>query len=72
MANKILDLRKCQYSGANLSKKVLSGALLSEADLSNAKLVEAVLTKASLVELTCRAGYLYCEATCHQNSSQLP
>ena len=47
VANKILDLRKCKYAGADLSKKVLAGALLSESDLSNSKLIETVLTKAS-------------------------
>lgn len=47
MADKLLDLRKCNFKDADLSKKVLSGALISESDVSGANLREAVLTKAS-------------------------
>lgn len=45
MSDKLLDLRKCNYSGKNLSGKTLAGALLSETDMSNTNLTEAVLTK---------------------------
>jgi hypothetical protein len=45
VSDKVLDLRKCNYSGKNLSGKTLAGALLSETDLSNTNLTEAVLTK---------------------------
>lgn len=45
MSDKLLDLRKCDYSGKNLSGKTLAGALLSETNLSNTNLHEAVLTK---------------------------
>ncbi|KAK9811996.1 hypothetical protein WJX73_007128 [Symbiochloris irregularis] len=46
VADKLLDLRKCNFKDADLSKKVLSGALISESDVSGANLREAVLTKA--------------------------
>ncbi len=49
VSDKILDLRKCSYKGANLSGKTLAGALLSDADLSGTNLTEAVLTKAYAV-----------------------
>jgi hypothetical protein len=45
VSDKLLDLRKCNYSGKNLSGKTLAGALLSETDMSNTNLTEAVLTK---------------------------
>jgi uncharacterized protein YjbI with pentapeptide repeats len=45
VSDKLLDLRKCDYSGKNLSGKTLAGALLSETNLSNTNLQEAVLTK---------------------------
>lgn len=45
VSDKLLDMRKCSYKGANLTAKVLAGALMSEADLSGANLQEAVLTK---------------------------
>jgi hypothetical protein len=45
VSDKVLDLRKCNYSGKNLSGKTLAGALLSETDMSNTNLTEAVLTK---------------------------
>lgn len=34
VSDRVLDLRKCEYKGANLAAKVLSGALMSEADFS--------------------------------------
>ena len=34
VSDRVLDLRKCVYKGADLSAKVLSGALMSEADFS--------------------------------------
>mmetsp|Transcript_19236 Transcript_19236/g.48961 ORF Transcript_19236/g.48961 Transcript_19236/m.48961 type:complete len:216 (-) Transcript_19236:511-1158(-) len=46
VSDKILDLRKCSFKGANLSGKVLAGALLVDTDLSGTNLQEAVLTKA--------------------------
>ncbi|MEW5304739.1 MAG: hypothetical protein WDW38_009704 [Sanguina aurantia] len=49
VSDKLLDMRKCSYKGANLSAKVLAGALMSEADLSETNLQEAVLTKAYAV-----------------------
>lgn len=49
VSDKILDLRKCQFQGANLSAKVLAGALLADADLSKSNMREAVLTKAYAV-----------------------
>ena len=45
MSDKLLDLRKCSFKGANLSGKVLSGALMSDADMSDSNMQEAVLTK---------------------------
>lgn len=45
VSDKVLDLRKCDYTGKNLSGKTLAGALLSETNLSNTNLQEAVLTK---------------------------
>ena len=41
----ILDLRKCEYKGADLRAKVLAGALMSDADFTGANMQEAVLTK---------------------------
>lgn len=45
VSNKLLDLRKCDYSGKNLAGKTLAGALLADTNLSNTNLQEAVLTK---------------------------
>jgi uncharacterized protein YjbI with pentapeptide repeats len=45
VSDKVLDLRKCDYTGKNLSGKTLAGALLSETNMSNTNLQEAVLTK---------------------------
>jgi len=45
VSDKVLDLRKCDFTGKNLSGKTLAGALLSETNMSNANLQEAVLTK---------------------------
>jgi hypothetical protein len=50
VSDKVLDLRKCDYAGKNLSGKTLAGALLANADLSNSNLQEAVLTKVWWVE----------------------
>lgn len=50
VSDKILDLRKCNYNGKDLSAKVLSGALVSDADFSNSTMKEAVLTKVILVD----------------------
>eukprot|EP00879_Flechtneria_rotunda_P029804 GHRR01032255.1.p2 GENE.GHRR01032255.1~~GHRR01032255.1.p2 ORF type:complete len:167 (+),score=43.63 GHRR01032255.1:171-671(+) len=49
VSDKVLDLRKCNYSGKSLSGKTLAGALLADTNLSNANLQEAVLTKAYAV-----------------------
>jgi uncharacterized protein YjbI with pentapeptide repeats len=51
VSDKVLDLRKCDYTGKNLSGKTLAGALLSETNLSNTNLQEAVLTKVRAVSL---------------------
>lgn len=45
VSDTVLDLRKCVFSGKDLSGKTLSGALLSDADLSNTNLREAVFSK---------------------------
>eukprot|EP00882_Tetradesmus_deserticola_P015335 GHRQ01016335.1.p1 GENE.GHRQ01016335.1~~GHRQ01016335.1.p1 ORF type:complete len:196 (+),score=65.67 GHRQ01016335.1:434-1021(+) len=45
VSDKVLDLRRCDYSGKDLSGKTLAGALLSDTDMSNTNLREAVLTK---------------------------
>jgi uncharacterized protein YjbI with pentapeptide repeats len=45
VSDKVLDLRKCNYAGKDLSGKTLSGALLKDAVLLDSKLVEAVLSK---------------------------
>lgn len=50
VSNKALDLRFCNYQGANLSGKTLSGAYLVETNMSGANMREAVLTKAYAVE----------------------
>ncbi|KAL6757510.1 hypothetical protein V8C86DRAFT_2624379 [Haematococcus lacustris] len=49
VSDKLLDLRRCDFKGANLSAKVLAGALMSESDFTDANLTEAVLTKAYAV-----------------------
>lgn len=56
VSDKLLDLRKCDYSGKNLSGKTLAGALLSETNLSNTNLQEAVLTKVSRALLSLGCG----------------
>jgi hypothetical protein len=38
VSDKILDLRKCDYSGKNLSGKVLAGALMSDANFAKTNL----------------------------------
>ncbi|KAF8069616.1 TL17 [Scenedesmus sp. PABB004] len=50
VSDKVLDLRKCNFAGKNLSGKTLAGALLSETDLTNSNLQEAVLTKSYAVD----------------------
>lgn len=50
VSDKVLDLRKCDFTGKNLSGKTLAGALLSETNMSNANLQEAVLTKSYAVD----------------------
>lgn len=45
VSDKVLDLRKCDYTGKNLSGKTLAGALLAETNLTNTNMREAVLTK---------------------------
>ncbi len=45
VSDKVLDLRKCSYKGANLNGKQLPGALMSDSDFSGAQLIEATLTK---------------------------
>lgn len=45
VSDRTLDMRLCDYTGANLSGKVLAGALMSDANLSGTNLQEAVLTK---------------------------
>lgn len=49
VSDKVLDLRKCDYTGKNLSGKTLAGALLVETNLSKSNLQEAVLTKVGCV-----------------------
>lgn len=49
VSDKTLDMRQCDYKGADLRSKVLAGALMEGADLSNTNLQEAVLTKAIAV-----------------------
>ena len=48
VSDRILDLRKCEYKGADLRAKVLAGALMSDADFTGANMQEAVLTKVSI------------------------
>eukprot|EP00892_Ulva_mutabilis_P001113 jgi/Ulvmu1/11001/UM007_0181.1 len=50
VSDKVLDLRQCQYVGADLRAKVLSGALMANADFSGANMQEAVMTKAYAVD----------------------
>lgn len=46
-ASNAIDLRKCNFAGADLYQRALAGAFLVETDMSGANLKEAVLTKAS-------------------------
>jgi len=46
VSDKVLDLRFCDFSGADLSSKTLSGALMSDAVLKGTNLQEAVMSKA--------------------------
>lgn len=50
VSDKLLDLRKCSFKGADLTAKVLSGALLEDADMSGSNLTEAVMSKAYAVD----------------------
>jgi uncharacterized protein YjbI with pentapeptide repeats len=45
VSNKLLDLRQCDFSGADLKGKTLAGALMGEAKFNKADMKEAVLTK---------------------------
>ena len=73
VSDRLLDLRKCSYKGANLSGKTLSGALMSDADLSETNLQEAVLTKVcSLVVVVCVCGEARLESSCPTHSSTTP
>ena len=54
VSDKVLDLRKCDYKGANLNGKQLPGALMSESNFSGAQMVEATMTKVfGLALMTC-------------------
>lgn len=53
VSDKVLDLRKCDYQGANLNGKQLPGALMSESNFSGAQMVEATMTKVSLGSVDC-------------------
>lgn len=46
VSDTVLDLRYCDFKGANLSGKTLSGALMIEVDMTGANLREAVFSKA--------------------------
>lgn len=45
VSDKLLDLRQCDFSGADLKGKTLAGALMSETKFNKADMKEAVLTK---------------------------
>jgi len=46
VSDKVLDIRFCNFKGANLKAKVLSGALMSETTFEGANMQEVVLSKA--------------------------
>ncbi|CAG9460561.1 unnamed protein product [Pedinophyceae sp. YPF-701] len=46
LSNTALDLRFCDYTGADLKSKTLSAAFMSNAKFTNADMTEATLTKA--------------------------
>eukprot|EP00873_Tetraselmis_striata_P018345 jgi/Tetstr1/438609/TSEL_027160.t1 len=46
VSDRVLDLRKCNFDGADVSQKTLSGALMSEASFKGTVMIEAVLSKA--------------------------
>lgn len=46
VSDKVLDLRFCDFSGADLSSKTLSGALMADAVFKGTNLQEAVMSKA--------------------------
>ena len=56
VSDKVLDLRKCDYQGANLNGKQLPGALMSESNFSGAKMVEATMTKVGLALICCHVN----------------
>jgi uncharacterized protein YjbI with pentapeptide repeats len=45
VSDRVLDLRKCQFDGADLSAKTLSGALMSDASFKKANMQEVVMSK---------------------------
>ena len=45
VSDRVLDLRKCQFDGADLSAKTLSGALMSDASFKTANMQEVVMSK---------------------------
>ena len=52
VADKLLDLRFCDYKAKDLAGKTLSGALMVGADFSGSNMTETVLTKAYAVDAT--------------------
>uniref|UniRef100_A0A7S0SXV2 Thylakoid lumenal 17.4 kDa protein, chloroplastic n=1 Tax=Mantoniella antarctica TaxID=81844 RepID=A0A7S0SXV2_9CHLO len=46
VSDRILDLRKCTYDGADLSAKTLSGALMVDASFKGTNMTEVVMSKA--------------------------
>lgn len=46
VSDRILDLRKCEYDGKDLSTKTLSGALMVDASFKGTNLTEVVMSKA--------------------------
>ena len=49
VSDRILDLRKCTFTGKDLSTKTLSGALMVDADFKGANMTEVVMSKAYAV-----------------------
>ena len=47
----VLDLKGCDYSGADLTGKILSGVVATGADFSNAKIVGAEMSRAKAAEV---------------------
>lgn len=46
VSDRILDLRKCNYDGKDLSTKTLSGALMVDASFKGSNMTEVVMSKA--------------------------